>query len=73
MPTGPRGEKRPANVIGTAVTVGRISIGEIQENLKTPFGRKRSGYAGAAARADALTAERRQEIAKMAARRRWDD
>jgi hypothetical protein len=26
MPKGPRGEKRPADVIGAAVMVGRIAI-----------------------------------------------
>jgi hypothetical protein len=30
MPRGPRGEKRPADVIGAAVIVGRIATGEIE-------------------------------------------
>jgi len=29
MPRGPKGEKRPADVIGAAVMVGRIATGEI--------------------------------------------
>ena len=37
MPRGPKGEKRPADVIGNAVHVMRIATGEIQENLKEPF------------------------------------
>jgi hypothetical protein len=28
MPRGPKGEKRPADVIGTAVMVGRIATGK---------------------------------------------
>ena len=31
MPRGPEGEKRPADVIGAAVMVGRIATGEIEE------------------------------------------
>jgi hypothetical protein len=31
MPTGPKGEKRPADVIGAAVMVARIATGEIDE------------------------------------------
>ena len=31
MPKGPKGEKRPADVIGTAVKVARIATGEIEE------------------------------------------
>ena len=31
MPTGPKGEKRPADVIGNAVKVMRIATGEEEE------------------------------------------
>ena len=31
MPRGPKGEKRPADVIGAAVMVGRIATGEIED------------------------------------------
>ena len=31
MPRGPKGEKRPADVIGNAVHVMRIATGEIEE------------------------------------------
>lgn len=71
MPTGPHGEKRPADVIGAAVKVARLSVGEISETLKEPSGKVRSGRAGARARADALTAEQRSEIAKKATQGRW--
>jgi hypothetical protein len=30
MPRGPRGEKRPADVIGAAVMVAKIATGEIE-------------------------------------------
>ena len=30
MPRGPKGQKRPADVIGTAIMVGRIAMGEIE-------------------------------------------
>ena len=31
MPRGPKGEKRPADVIGAAVMVGRIATGEVED------------------------------------------
>jgi hypothetical protein len=34
MPKGPRGEKRSADVIGNAVKVMRIAIGEEQEEIE---------------------------------------
>ena len=34
MPQGPRGEKRPTDVIGDAVKVMRIAIGEETEELE---------------------------------------
>ncbi len=37
MPKGPKGEKRPADVIGVAVKVMRIATGEIEdETLSVP-------------------------------------
>jgi hypothetical protein len=30
MPRGPKGERRPADVIGAAIMVGRIATGEIK-------------------------------------------
>jgi len=32
MPRGPKGEKRPADVIGAAVMIGRIATGEIEDS-----------------------------------------
>ena len=72
MPTGPKGEKRPADVIGAAVMVAKIATGEITETTKEKSGRVRSGKAGARARAESLTAEERSAIAKQAAEKRWE-
>ena len=69
MPRGPKGEKRPADVIGNAVHVMRIATGEVEDNPKS--GRVRSGRAGAKARAEALTPKQRSSIAKKAAASRW--
>lgn len=71
MATGPRGEKRPADLIGAAVVVGRIATGEIMEELRRPSGRVRSGMAGAKARAEKLSKEERSAVARKAAAARW--
>jgi hypothetical protein len=75
MPTGPKGEKRPADVIGNAVHVMRIATGEIEEGTPPDDGKDPAavsmGKRGGAARAKAMTPERRAEIAKAAAAKRW--
>lgn len=71
MPTGPQGQKRPADVIGAATMVAKIATGEITENLKQPSGKVRSGKAGGKARAESMTAEQRSAVAKKAAGARW--
>jgi len=71
MPIGPRGEKRPADVIGAAVMVAKIATGEMIEVLNTKSDRVRSGVAGANARMKATTKEHRKEIAEKAAAVRW--
>jgi hypothetical protein len=76
MPRGPRGEKRPADVIGAAVMVAKIATGEIEEERqeKNPeavnLGR-RGGIKGGRARAAKLTPEARRDAARHAATRRW--
>jgi hypothetical protein len=71
MPRGPKGEKRPANPFEAAVMVGKIATGEIEDTKgKTP-NRSKGGKVGGAARAKALTPEKRREIARKAALRRW--
>jgi hypothetical protein len=71
MPRGPGGERRPADMIGCAVQVGRLSVGMEAEESREPSGKVRSGHAGAKARAEKLTAEERREIARKAAGARW--
>lgn len=71
MTKGPRGERRPADTIGCAVMVAKIATGEIEETLKLPSGKVRSGRAGAKARATKIDPERRAEIARIAALARW--
>ena len=73
MPRGPRGEKRPADLIGAAVKVARIATGEEQDEREaTASAAAQLGKLGGAARARNLTAEQRAEIAKKAAARRWN-
>ncbi len=71
MPRGPKGEKRPADVIGNAVQVMRIATGEETETLPPDDGKdpaaKALGNKGGPARAKSMTPERRAEIAKKAA------
>lgn len=74
MPKGPKGEKRPADVIGNAVRVMQIATGEVEDDLdddgKDPAA-KALGKKGGAARAKSMTPERRAEIARKAAAKRW--
>ena len=75
MPRCPRGEKRPADVIGNAVRVMRIATGEEPDDgeaAPVPSPAQQLGKLGGAARAKALTPERRAEIARKAAAKRWD-
>ena len=72
MPKGPRGEKRPADAIGLAVLVGRIATGEVEDERETlSSAAAEMGRKGGKARAEAMTPERRAEIARTAATTRW--
>lgn len=76
MPRGPKGEKRPADVIGAAVKVMRIATGQEQEDIDQPKAGKDQaaaslGRKGGQARARKLTKKRRTEIARKAAKTRW--
>lgn len=74
MPKGPKGEKRPADVIGNAVKIARIATGEDDDAL-TDDGKDKAavslGKRGGDARAQSLSKKRRAEIAKKAASARW--
>lgn len=71
MPKGPKGQTRPANVVGCAVAVAKLATGEIEEVGYVAPGRRKSGSAGGAARARRLTKEERSQIARKAASARW--
>jgi hypothetical protein len=74
MPKGPRGEKRAADVIDNAVKVMRIATGEETEEVETDSAKNAAaelGSRGGKARAARMTPERRSEIAKAAAAKRW--
>lgn len=75
MPTGPKGEKRPTDVIANAVRVMQIATGEAEETFEGDDGKDKAAQAlgkkGGAARAASMTPERRAEIARKAAAKRW--
>lgn len=72
MPKGPRGEKRPADAIGLAVMIGKIATGEIEDEREaTSSAAAQLGSLGGKKRAANMTPERRAEIAKAAAAKRW--
>ena len=74
MPKGPKGQKRPADVIGNAVKVMKIATGEAEEDFgnegKDPAAQA-MGRKGGKARAEKLTAKQRKLIAQKAAQHRW--
>lgn len=74
MPTGPKGQKRPADVIGNAVKIAQIATGEVEDEIvddgKDPAA-KALGAKGGKARAAKMSPERRAEIARKAAQKRW--
>ena len=73
MPRGPRGEKRPADVIGAAVKVMRIATGEEEEELdRAKSAAAELGARGGKARAAKMTPGERAAIAQKAARARWE-
>lgn len=72
MPKGPRGEKRPADAIGRAIMVAKIATGEIEDE-RDPISSAAAemGRRGGKKRAENMTPERRAEIARKAAAKRW--
>lgn len=74
MPKGPQGQKRPADVIGNAVRIARIATGEETDDAPDDGKDKAAqelGRKGGKKRAEAMTPERRAEIARKAASTRW--
>ena len=74
MPRGPKGERRPRDVIGNAVHVQRIATGQIEDKI-TDDGKNAAAVAlgrmGGKARAAGMSAKKRRAIAKKAAAVRW--
>ena len=73
MPKGPRGEKRPVDVIGNAVRVMQIARGEVEDD-RLEAGKeyaRQGGLIGGPKRASKLTKKRRSEIARKAVQARW--
>lgn len=74
MPKGPKGQRRPADVIGGAVKVAKIATGEVEEDTEEDGKDKAAqalGRKGGKARAKKMTPEQRAEIARKAAEARW--
>ena len=75
MPKGPKGEKRPADVIGAAVKVMQIATGEVEEDIGDKTEKNSAaqelGRLGGQARAEKLSKKRRVDIARQAANKRW--
>lgn len=75
MPKGPKGEKRPADIVGAAIKVAQIATVEIEDDKSENDGKdpaaKALGKKGGKARAKKLTAEQRSKIASAAAAARW--
>jgi hypothetical protein len=76
VPKGPQGQKRPADTVANAIRVAKILTGEIAEDTGADDGKDKGAQAlgrkGGAARRDKLTPERRAEIARAAAAKRWN-
>ncbi len=72
MPKGPRGEKRPGDVIGAAIMVAKIATGEVVHDGDDAKAVRREGRkSGGTARAGKLTPDEMSEIARTAAAARW--
>lgn len=75
MPTGPKGEKRPADAIARAVKVMRVLTGDELEDYGNAPAKNQAaaelGRAGGKKRAESMTPERRAEIARKGAAKRW--
>jgi hypothetical protein len=76
MPKGPKGQKRPADVVANAIKVAKIATGEIEETFDDEGKNKAAvelGKKGGMARAEKMTPEQRSALAKKAAAKRWKD
>lgn len=58
-------------MVGAAIKVARIAVGDVVEEVREPSGKVRSGLAGAKARAESMSSQQRSQIARKAAEARW--
>jgi hypothetical protein len=74
MPSGPKGQKRPADVNARAVMIARIATGEI-DDAEPDDGKNKAakelGAKGGKRRAELISKEHRVEIARKGAHSRW--
>ena len=74
MRNGPKGQRRPVDVITNAVHIMPIATGEAEE-VRTRDGKNAAavelGRKGGATRAQRLSAKKRRDIAKQGAAARW--
>lgn len=73
MPTGPNGQKRPADTIGSAVMVGRIATGEAEEEVDYVASKSERASASGKACAQHLSKDERSKIAKAGSEARWKE
>jgi hypothetical protein len=75
MPKGPKGQKRPADVISNAVRVMQVATGEADEPETTEDGKNKAavalGRSGGVARARKLSPRDKRRIASLGAAARW--
>lgn len=77
MPRGPKGERRPADVNARAVLIANIATGELADEVPISESDGKNpaavalGRMGGKARAQSISAKRRKEIARKAAKSRW--
>ena len=75
MPEYQKRPKRPRDVIGNAVRVMEIATGQREEEYEPRPEKDQAavelGRKGGKARAESMSAERRAEIARKAAEKRW--
>lgn len=71
MPTGPQGQKRPADPARNALKILKLATGELTEELQDTSALPTHAQAGGHARAKGLTKAQGSVIARKAAQARW--
>jgi hypothetical protein len=74
MPKGPQGQRRPVDTLANAIRVAKIATSEVEKDMADSGKDKAAqvlGRKGGDARREKLSPERRAEIARKAAAKRW--